>query len=71
MLSMQGQVSACACVQAFTDQPQSLLDNPSNTGQLAAGVAGLLAVPVVAWSEYILKTTGNVLVKLHLMQHTG
>ena len=56
---MQGQVSACLCVQAFTDQPQSLPDNPSNTGQLAAGVAGLLAVPVVAWSEYILKTTGK------------
>lgn len=48
--------SASVFVQAFIDQPESL---SSNTGQLAAGLAGLLAVPVVAWSEYTLKTTGN------------
>ena len=28
-------------------------------GQLLAGLAGLIAVPVVAWSEYALQTTGK------------
>ncbi|DBB01387.1 TPA: hypothetical protein ACH3X1_000055 [Trebouxia sp. C0004] len=30
----------------------------ASTGQLAAGLLGLFAVPVVAWSEYTLRTTG-------------
>lgn len=51
-------MTACVFVQAFINQPQILPDSPS-TGHLTAGLAGLLAVPVVAWSEYTLKTTGN------------
>ena len=49
----------CWCVQALQDQQQAAANSPGNTGQLAAGLAGLLAVPVVAWSEYTLKTTGK------------
>jgi hypothetical protein len=50
-------------LQAFTDhEPASASSTSSvstaNTGQLAAGLLGLFAVPVVAWSEYTLKTTG-------------
>lgn len=44
--------------QAFHDQQQMAPSTTGSTGQLAAGLAGLLAVPVVAWSEYTLKTTG-------------
>lgn len=29
------------------------------TAQFLAGLAGLVAVPVVAWSEYTLQTTGT------------
>lgn len=54
-----GDVSALVFAQAFIDQPQSLPNSPSTMGQLAAGLAGLLAVPVVVWSEYTLKTTGK------------
>lgn len=48
---------------AFIDhQPASASSASSvstaNTGQLAAGLLGLFAVPVVAWSEYTLRTTG-------------
>lgn len=51
--------SVSVAVQAFHDQQQMAPSTTGSTGQLAAGLAGLLAVPVVAWSEYTLKTTGN------------
>ena len=36
-----------------------MLQGLSIETQTAAGVLGLLAVPVVAWSEYTLKQTGT------------
>ena len=50
-------------LQAFTDHAPASASSPrsvstANTGQLAAGLLGLFAVPVVAWSEYTLRTTG-------------
>ena len=38
----------------------------ASTGQSVAALAGLVAVPVVAWSEFTLKTTGK-----HRCQHTN
>lgn len=46
-------------MQAFHEQQQMAANSPADTGQLAAGLAGLLAVPIVAWSEFTLKTTGK------------
>lgn len=45
---------------AFTNQEASSAGATSTEGrgQLAAGLLGLLAVPVVAWSEYTLRATG-------------
>ncbi len=50
-------------LQAFTEHEAASASSASsvstaNTGQLAAGLLGLFAVPVVAWSEYTLRTTG-------------
>lgn len=56
---MPGFIAALVLAQAFVDQAESLSNSPSIMGQLAAGLAGLLAVPVVVWSEYTLKTTGK------------
>ena len=46
-------------VQAFSNQQQGASDSTHSTGHLAAGLAGLAAVPIVAWSEYTLKTSGE------------
>ncbi|KAL0019875.1 hypothetical protein WJX79_007051 [Trebouxia sp. C0005] len=48
---------------AFTNHEPASASSASsfstaNTGQLAVGLLGLFAVPVVAWSEYTLRTTG-------------
>ena len=56
---MPGFIAASVWAQAFVDQAESPSNSPSVVGQLAAGLAGLLAVPVVVWSEYTLKTTGE------------
>lgn len=40
------------------EQPSSSGSSGQSPAQLAAALAGLLAVPVVAWSEYTLKATG-------------
>ena len=46
--------------QAFTNQEASSAGATTGArGQLAAGLLGILAVPVVAWSEYTLKETGK------------
>jgi len=50
-------------LQAFTNHEPASASSASsvstaNTGQLAAGLLGLFAVPVVGWSEYTLRTTG-------------
>lgn len=52
-------------LQAFTNHEPASASSASsfstaNTGQLAVGLLGLFAVPVVAWSEYTLRTTGRV-----------
>ena len=58
-------------LQAFTDHAPASASSASlvstaNTGRLAAGLLGLFAVPVVAWSEYTLRTTG--MLKANLLQ---
>ena len=48
--------------QAFTDQltdPETLDTPLGRAAQLTAGLAGMVAVPLVAWSEYTLGTTGK------------
>lgn len=47
--------------QAFTDQTNGDVESTQlgKTAQFLAGLAGLVAVPVVAWSEYTLQRTGK------------
>ena len=49
-------------MKAFAEQITSREAESTPAGkaaQLLAGLAGLVAVPVVAWSEYALQTTGS------------
>lgn len=56
----QGQPGSRQGAQAFIDQSGEDVEYTSvgKTAQFLAGLAGLVAVPVVAWSEYTLQTTG-------------
>ena len=45
-------------MQAFSDAPPALAGGSSPV-RLAAALAGLVAVPIVAWSEYTLKISGT------------
>lgn len=42
----------------ITSQPPEDEEEELSTAETAAMVAGLVAVPVTLWSEFVLKTTG-------------
>ena len=55
----QVQQPVALVLQAFSNEQQSPPESLQHTQQVVAGLAGLLAMPIVAWSEYTLKTTGE------------